>query len=406
MKIFQILALAGALAALSAPRAAGQIDFSTIYTFDGSEAFGLTAANGVLYSVGAEGNCSAIIALRPPATPGGEWTQATVYEFTGLNGGACGPEGPPAVAADGKMYGVASNGGAYRWGAVYELRPPGAPGGAWTERVLYSFPTITIPLGLIIGPDGALYVGCSDGGADGGGFLLKLQPPATAGGTWAGSVLFNFPGGLGLGGPTSLIAGPNGVFYGTIGFGGRAPMYAGAIFEIAPPAAPGGDWAETVLCHFHGSGDGSTPNSLTLASDGTLYGTTFGTADYDDRHGPYGVGTAFQLTPPASPGAHWTRTILAQLGVGDGRGPNSPLILRNGNLYGTTSSGASDPGGVVYELRPPASPGGAWTTTYLHSFDGTVPGFPLFMDGNGALYGTTQAPYSAPLRGTVYKIEP
>jgi hypothetical protein len=391
---------------ISAHRAACQGGFATIYTFNRAELAGLTAGNGVLYGASTAGTCGSVIALHPPVAPGGEWTESTIHSFTGVNGDGCGPEESPAVAANGALYGVTEGGGDSIWGTVYELQPPGAAGGGWTEAVLYSFTELTTPLGLIVGPDGALYVGTLDGGDHDTGAIFKLQPPVAPGGKWTTTVLYSFPRDGNEGEPWSLIMAPNGVFYGTIGFGGHAPAYAGAIFEIKPPSDPAGDWAETILCYFHGGEDGSTPNSLTLASDGTLYGTTFGTTGIDDRHGPYGVGTAFQLTPPASPGAHWTRTILAQLGVGDERGPNSPLILSNGNLYGTTSSGASNPGGVVYKLQPPASPGGAWTTTYLHSFDGTIPGFPLFMDRDGTLYGATQAPYSAPPQGTVYKIEP
>jgi hypothetical protein len=143
-----------------------------------------------------------------------------------------------------------------------------------------------------------------------------------------------------------------------------------------------------------------------LGPDGVLYGTTFGTIGLDNQHGIYGLGTVFELTPPGSPGESWTKTTLAQLSAGEKRGPDSPLILRNGNIYGTSSSGASDPGGVVYELQPPATPGGAWTTTYLHSFAGTVPGFQLAMGPDGTIYGTTQAPQAQPLQGIAYSIAP
>jgi hypothetical protein len=51
----------------------------------------------------------------------------------------------------------------------------------------------------------------------------------------------------------------------------------------------------------------------------------------------------------------------------------SLAIGTGGVLYGTTSAGAGTcfpyPGcGTVFSLAPPASPGGAWTESVLHSF--------------------------------------
>jgi hypothetical protein len=138
MKTVHMLVLAIALGHLSTPRASSQTNFATIYTFNGSELGGLTAGNGVLYGASTAGVCGSIAALRPPIAPGGTWTEGTVYAFTGANGDGCGPVSPPAIAANGAMYGATSNGGAYRGGTIYELQPPAAPGGAWIESVLYS----------------------------------------------------------------------------------------------------------------------------------------------------------------------------------------------------------------------------------------------------------------------------
>jgi len=200
-----------------------------------------------------------------------------------------------------------------------------------------------------------------------------------------------------------MIMGPDGVFYGTIGYGGATPGWPGAIFELTPSA--GGSYTETILYNFKAREDGSTPNSLTLAPNGQLYGTTFGTSLDDGYHTQYGIGTAFILTPPASQGEFWTKTTLAQLSAGDLRGPDSPLIWRNGNLYGVSSSSAYPYGGVIYELQPPAGTGGNWTTTILYGFNDLTPGGPLVMDQEGTIYGTAVGPQNEVPAGIVYRIE-
>jgi hypothetical protein len=347
-------------------------------------------------------NCGSIFELQPPTVPGGAWSATVLYSFARSSGDACDPSAPPIIGPDGALYGVTDVGGANDVGAVYEIQPPAAAGGGWTETVPYSFTALaTAPFSVIIGPNRTLYVGTTGGGADGTGSLFGLDPPAAPGGSWSGTVLYSFPPGN-EGGPTSLTLGRDGVFYGTIAIGGTAPLYGGAAFELAPPAAPGGTWTETVLHYFQSHRDGCTPNALTPGDDGILYGTTFGTILLDGYPGPHGLGTVFELIPPASPGAGWTKTVLRQFGKGDLHGPDSPLILRNGKLYGTSST---PKGGVVFEMQPPATPGGSWTRTILHAFvNGETPGGNLVMDKDGAIYGVTQVPNS--LQGTVYRIAP
>jgi hypothetical protein len=89
---------------------------------------------------------------------------------------------------------------------------------------------------------------------------------------------------------------------------------------------------------------------------------------------------------------------------GDGAYPFGPVVLgKNGVLYGTTEFGGSfgcysfygvSGCGTVFQLTPPATPGGAWTETVLHQFtgqngDGALPEAPLALGSNGQLYGTT-----------------
>src|SRR5580658_96706 len=403
MKTILLLAVGAALGALAVtPHAAAQEHFETLYSVTGNNPVGLTANNGSLYVATAPGSeigggCGTVFELQPPVTDGGPWAEVLVHTFA-ASGDACGPIAPPVPSANGALYGVTYAGGAYNFGALYQLQPPTSPGGGWTESVVYSF----IPPGsdtgspvsnLIPGPGGSFYL-ASDGGTYGVGALVELQPPQVVGADWTGAVLYSVPT---YGEPNSLAMGANGVFYGTTLYGGTAPGEKGQVFQLAPPTAPGGAWTETVLHNFgYADGQAAAPNSLTVAGNGTLYGTTYGT-NFFNR----GTGVVFDLTPPTSPGGHWVYTVLENFGPG-GIHPDSPLILRNGNLYGAISSSA---GGVLFELQPPVSAGGAWTTTYLRNFrNGQMPGGAMVMDSDGTIYGVTVAPRAHQPGGTVFRI--
>jgi uncharacterized repeat protein (TIGR03803 family) len=103
----------------------------------------------------------------------------------------------------------------------------------------------------------------------------------------------------------------------------------------------------------------------------------------------------FQLRPPARIGEAWTETVLYSFAGGsEGANPAAGLVIGpDGSLYGTTQYGGSSNLGTVFRLRSPAKAGKAWTETVLHSFaggsDGANPVAGLVIGPNGALYGTT-----------------
>jgi len=388
------LVLAAALLSLPATQAAAQARFATIYNFTEGAPIGLVAANGNLYGAFAGvaptgSDCGDIFELDPPPGGGGAWTQTALYSFAGTYADGCDPGVAPIAGARGVLFGTTLSRGTNGFGTFYDLRPPSAPAGPWMEATLYRFganvgPAISRP---VPGPQGSFYLLSADG-AYGYGALSQLQPPAAQGGTWTGTVLYSFPPGAP---PDSLIMGPNGVFYGTTLYIVPGPP-AGVIFQLTPPAAPGGTWTETEIYRL-GPGDGSSPNSLTLGSDGILYGTTYGSNEATS-----GRGVVFQLTPPSSTGGNWTYTVLIDF---QGAHLNSPLLLHNGKLYGTL---ATPVGGWVFELEPPPTPGGSWTTIYLHHFTNSqTPGGTLVLDKDGILYGATggRGPSAS---GTIYRV--
>jgi uncharacterized repeat protein (TIGR03803 family) len=211
---------------------------------------------------------------------------------------------------------------------------------------------------------------------------------------------FGFNGTDGSGPAGTLILDAYGNFYGTTASGGAYDF--GTVFEITPGAD--GAWTETVLHNFNNNGsDGYGPlfESLIFDSAGNLYGTTFAGGAYD-------LGTVFRLTPGA--GGTWTETVLYSFSNNgmDGCNPAAGVILRNGRLYGTTSSAScgGNSQGTVFELAPAKN--GAWTETVLHSFndggDGYDPtGSLIFVSGK--LYGTTQGG-GAYDGGTVFQLAP
>jgi uncharacterized repeat protein (TIGR03803 family) len=147
--------------------------------------------------------------------------------------------------------------------------------------------------------------------------------------------------------------------------------------------------------------DGLYPDpDITFDSLGNLYGMT-------GSGGTAGYGIVFQLTP------HSKETVLYDFtGSSDGGYPGEGVVLSaNGVLYGVASySGVLNASGVVFQLTPPASGGGAWTETALHTFpafggDGTTPVSTLALDPSGNLYGTTDYGGSTGC-GTVFKLAP
>lgn len=195
-----------------------------------------------------------------------------------------------------------------------------------------------------------------------------------------------------------LLLDTHGAIYG-VSLGAGPHHQAGIVFKLSPRRS--GVWPATTLYYF-GSypGDGRLPRGgLVWDEAGALYGVTLDGGSGCGRNvSGFECGTVFRLSPPATPGGAWTETILysfAKGGAKEGTGPSGRLVrdAATGTLYGTTYQG----GGTVFSLTPPATPGGTWTHTVLHSFTGAWDGANpsalgpavLTADGAGGLYGTT-----------------
>jgi len=194
--------------------------------------------------------------------------------------------------------------------------------------------------------------------------------------------------------PSGVIRASDNNFYGTTKYDG--PSGGGTVFQLTP----GGTL--TTIYRFATSGSkGSNPmTSLIQGKDGNLYGTT--------EEGGAGDGTNFRITTTG------TLTTLRSLNATnffteDGVFPLGRLIQdKDGNLYGTTSTGGGDldvsGAGTIFKLAPDG------TYTILHTFtggdtDGSEPWGGLTRGSDGNYYGTTTRGGSDDL-GTVYKITP
>ncbi len=144
-------------------------------------------------------------------------------------------------------------------------------------------------------------------------------------------------------------------------------------------------------------------NGLVRDASGNLYGTT-------TNGGTYDAGIVYELSP--QPGGTWTETVLHNFdgsfdGSTDGYEPYAGLAIDSaGNLYGTTRGGGTSGQGTVFEMS--SQVGGAWTETILYNFgsfttDGIYPYSPVVLDSEGNLYGTTYEGGTG-RNGTVYKL--
>ena len=454
-----------ALALLAAQGGFAQASgYATLYSFkggsDGASPEGvILGSNGALYGTTLIGGanecdydgylCGTVFELAPSNEV--PWTKTVLYSFNGASGTLPSYGAKLAFGKNGALYGTTMAGGSYdtpgqaSGGTVFELAPPTAAGGTWTEGVLYSFSnSFELPSeprsGVLIGPGGALYgttnishfVDCC---GSWGGSVFMLTPPSASGGSWAESTLWDFfANGASLGvDPDAGVVSEGGSLYGTTYYDIDA-QGCGQVYQLSPPTVSGGTWTGTAIYGFGGpSGDGCFSQApLTVGPSGVLYGTTLaGGSGTPCSHPPYlssGCGTVFQLTPPATEGGAWTETVIYNFtGInGDGAYPTAGVVLgENGVLYGTTGYGGSATSGspciyygsttvttgcgTVFALTPLAAPGGPWTETVLHSFtgqngDGANPG-PLVLSSSGVLYGATTSGGTAGA-GTIFAVKP
>jgi hypothetical protein len=356
----------------------GASPFGSLIVDSANNLYGTTSYGGTggCLLLGGPVGCGTVYEMSPPQNKGADWTYTVLYSFRGGKDGYL-PTGSLVFDAKGNLYGATYYGGGYGTcdkgiypycGTVFELSPPKAKGGKWTEKVLYSFKSGTDgadPNGnLVFDKKGALYgttffggnQGCPQDGGVGCGTIFKLSPPAKEGHAWGYEVLHRFNNGPqsvqgdGVNPSVGVILDEKGVVYGTTISGVTAE---GTLFALTPSLKRDSPWGET-LVHSFGiiHDDGWGPLGLLFDAKGDLYGLTASA-------GKYGDGIIFRLSRQSNESKRWAYSNLYDfMGIPDGEEPSGYLTFdQSGNLYGVTQLGGTgdcEEGGcgTVFEFTP------------------------------------------------------
>ena len=340
----------------------------------GTTSDGGTHGTGVIFKIGAEGAGYTVLHSF-------DALEALFTNDTNLDGGW--PIGRLAFGTDNALYGVASQGGPGGSGTIFKLKTDGSD-----FTILHSFePKHELyrnsggasPLGLTLGPKGALF-GVAKLGGSGRGLIFTL--------TQNGKnfhVLHSFDsvdqnGNANDGGAVpaaAVIFGRGDVLYGTANVGGRGGN--GVIYKMD---ADGRNF--TVLHDFQRKtkDNGVFPgDSLTLGADNFLYGCTRqgGASDGGIVYKISADGTAFAVlhtfSDPNSSNA-------------DGTLPAGPLVFGTDEcLYGVSGGGGETGSGTLFKMT---ADGAKFFT--LHDFSSAEGGYAragLTPGHDGSLYGVS-----------------
>jgi uncharacterized repeat protein (TIGR03803 family) len=197
---------------------------------------------------------------------------------------------------------------------------------------------------VVQGTDGNFYGAAGGGGSDNCGYrqpgpcstIFKLTPSGTL------TTLYSFCEQAGCpdgSGPGALVQGTDGNFYGT----STAPLDkgSGTVFKITPA---GTLTTLYTFCEQAGCPDGSGPSGLLQGTDGNFYGTTGGGGSGSGPNCTVGCGTIFKMSPQG------TLITLYSFDETDGDGPNGLAITTNGTIFGTTVGGGASNNGTVFSL--------------------------------------------------------
>jgi uncharacterized repeat protein (TIGR03803 family) len=293
--------------------------------------YGTTADAGSGSECGEDGGCGSVFSLAT----GNTFTNLINFDYT--DGWI--PSASMVETSDGTFYGTTLLGGSAGNGTVFSITPSGA------LATIYNFSGAdgTEPFWILQASNGNFYgitvtggandvANCEPGAiAEGCGTIFTVTPSGSLTTIYSFCSLANCADGSD---PSALLQALDGNFYGTTAYGGTGTSCSGGcgtVFVITPAGGV------TTLHDFDGS-DGGFPTGLIQATDGNLYGVTYG-------GGTYGSGTIFKITTAG------TFTSLYTFDGEDGLHPEEALLqATNGILYGTTYSGGKKGSGTAFSL--------------------------------------------------------
>ncbi len=278
------------------------------------------------------------------------------------------PEASLFKASNGLLYGMTSAGGNFTSGGIFFSFNPQTNVITKLNEFSNGFPSGSV----IQATNGKLYGLTHGGGTSGQGSLFSYDISTSTFTTvfsFTGSATGRIPQG-------SLIQATNGKLYGMTGYGGIAGDN-GTIFSYDISTS-----TFTKHVDFDGTTNGKRPyGNLVQASNGKMYGMTFlgGAADN---------GVLFSFNPVSN----IYSKILEFSPAANGMQPLGSLIQANdGKLYGLTSQGGNNSGGVIFSLDTASN-----TFTKVYNFTSPVsntqgcnPYGTLYNASNGKLYGMT-----------------
>jgi hypothetical protein len=110
------------LYSFAGPPSDGMVPYAGVAIGTGGVLYGTTINGGTGNCTGfGQQGCGTVFSLTPPASPGGVWTGAVLYSFTGGSDGYE-PLAGVAIGYGGALYGTTCCGGTV-FGTVFKLKP-------------------------------------------------------------------------------------------------------------------------------------------------------------------------------------------------------------------------------------------------------------------------------------------
>ena len=268
-------------------------------------------------------------------------------------------------ASDGTLYGLTNLGGIEDIGVLFQYNPSSD---IYSKKIDFGAADGKIPCGsLMQATNGMLYGMTNSGGKNNLGVLFQYDPATY---TYTKKIVLDTLI-YGRNPHGSLIEASDGMLYGMTYGGGIND--SGIIFQYNPST-----FSLIKKFDFTGTASGANPyGSLLQANDGTLYGMT-------NAGGGNDSGVIFQYNPTTN-----IYNKLFDLGFTSGANPFGSLIQANdGNLYGMTNVGGINNLGTLFQYNISNN-----VFSKKFDFDGTVNGSnpegSLVQANDGMLYGMT-----------------